>query len=348
MPVVVDQTGLVESCAQPDVTAELDGAISVSNPFEDNAVQVEWRPGNCDGAIQFTFSAFPQGDPRFGLFGLRPKVCADGPGSPRIYIRFKQTMPADSVIASLSDEGMAGICRYAQTEIQIAPAIVSDDSGTVESCFAADSPLPFDNAMPVLENTSDSNTKLQVHWAAGPCETDTSVTFSRNGDRYSLVVDRGEADCEAVVNRRVGLNLTEPIEASLVDVDIVVTRPCTGAFPMTVTDHTGSVASCKSSDPDQLDNLPESPHLTNPNGDQRVLQAVWSTSGCITSAGSDFAQIEYPDSMLSPQHLPMFNLRITEVPAEPGCFGPLTVRGFEITFRRPVTPEMVAATVGQR
>src|SRR4051812_32152529 len=57
-PTVVDETGLVDHCLQPDVIDTLHGRISVSNPFDSapNLLHVQWALATCDASISFTFS----------------------------------------------------------------------------------------------------------------------------------------------------------------------------------------------------------------------------------------------------------------------------------------------------
>jgi hypothetical protein len=56
-PSLIDETGLVEACAQTDAVEPLHGAISLSNPFESNAIEVMWAQTDCDSWITFTFLA---------------------------------------------------------------------------------------------------------------------------------------------------------------------------------------------------------------------------------------------------------------------------------------------------
>jgi hypothetical protein len=99
VPVVIDETGLVESCLQTDAMAELTGRISVSNPFELNAVEVVWANGPCDVATQFTFQRAETG---FSLTAERPSECSPGLGEPLpVYIRFTEPMPAESITPTL-------------------------------------------------------------------------------------------------------------------------------------------------------------------------------------------------------------------------------------------------------
>jgi hypothetical protein len=97
-PTVIDETGLVEACAQTDAVEPLHGAISLSNPFEPNAIEVMWAQTDCDSSITFTFSRTGTG---FRLTGDPPNAC-DHSGKPLpLYIRFTVPMPVDNVRAEL-------------------------------------------------------------------------------------------------------------------------------------------------------------------------------------------------------------------------------------------------------
>lgn len=97
-PAVIDQTGLVQGCLLTDSIEPLAGAISVSNPFEDDAIEVVWADGTCDDAIVFTFRAV---EGAYELAGDRPTACAfDGEPLP-VYITFIRPVSAEDVSATL-------------------------------------------------------------------------------------------------------------------------------------------------------------------------------------------------------------------------------------------------------
>jgi hypothetical protein len=101
-PSVIDETGLVEACAQTDFVEPLHGAISLSNPFEADALQVMWAHTDCDSSITFTFSRTATG---FSLIGDPPNSCVHNGAPLPLYIRFVTPMPADSVHAELVGVG---------------------------------------------------------------------------------------------------------------------------------------------------------------------------------------------------------------------------------------------------
>jgi hypothetical protein len=99
VPILSDETGLVTNCGQTDVLTELLGPISVSNPFEANAIEVVWEAVPCDDAIVFTFR---QAAGRYELVGSHPDHCPPSAIHPApLYISFSQPMPADSIQATM-------------------------------------------------------------------------------------------------------------------------------------------------------------------------------------------------------------------------------------------------------
>jgi hypothetical protein len=69
VPRLVDETGLVVSCIQTDYITELVGTISVSNPFEPDAVEVVREMAPCDAGMVFTLRLATDA---FELVGERP------------------------------------------------------------------------------------------------------------------------------------------------------------------------------------------------------------------------------------------------------------------------------------
>jgi hypothetical protein len=94
-PSVLDETGLLGTCAQTDVVVRGSGPISVDKPFVDNELVVMWDTNVCS---QFTFRRTANS------YELAARSAADdcptGFGGP-ITLRFTVPMPADELLVTL-------------------------------------------------------------------------------------------------------------------------------------------------------------------------------------------------------------------------------------------------------
>ena len=278
VPVVIDETGLVESCLQTDALVELEGFISLSNPFEENAIEVVWQPGVCDAAIVFTFTSLGGPVHDYGLVGERPGDCASGNSSGLpLYIRFTQPMPAERVVANLWNAPVNGMCRYSPSAFGLPQPEFVDETGLVESCATADDP-DWRFPIPVLDDVGE--TRLHVNWTGTECSTKDRVTFARNGDRYTMTLVEGPTeDCEPVARRRVIIVFRERVDPNLIDwVSSDVTRSCPYSdmpdrSEVNIFDHYGIVAGCEAfltSDPG-----PDDVEVTSTDGDPSHITITW-------------------------------------------------------------------------
>ena len=124
-PVVIDETGLVSTCAQTDVLVGVPMPIVIANPFSDNQLAVMWSGAVCS---QFTV--------RRATDGLELAArssdsdCATGFGGP-ITIAFTQPMPVDSVRVTLNGNLLAdGPPSPVPSPGDSAIEVVDTDSGT--------------------------------------------------------------------------------------------------------------------------------------------------------------------------------------------------------------------------
>ena len=219
VPRVVDESGLVSSCAQIDVIPELDGPISVSNLFEPNTIEVVWQDGNCDAAIVFTFRHFSQtGD--FGLAGERPSTCTnDGQGSLPIAIRFRQPGAAEDIHASLTDAEAVGPCGHTFTEVSVPLPTFVDETGLVESCSFVDLPIGRPFGIPVIDDVDDPvDLHYHINWDSNACTKADTLTLGQANGRYLFTLERESHDqCKMVSRRRLMLTLSQPVDVSLID-----------------------------------------------------------------------------------------------------------------------------------
>lgn len=292
IPIVIDETGLVEACLQTDSIEELVGRISVSNPFENNAIEVVWANGPCDAAIEFTFRASDSG---YSLAGDRPGECAPGLGEPLpIYIRFSQPMPAASVAPTLDGYPCGSFDSTSLNPQLPAPSFV-DETGLVGWCSTGNLPLPSDVAFPVIENGDDPvDLNLLISWVGTSCERDARVTFARSGERFAVTLDKGDsADCPGAAVRRVILYLSEPVDAGLIDLTILpdgfsAPNPTPTAMPQVMTcgydgpgeppaaltqvvDHTGTLNACWASPREE----PAVPITVTVGEQPEMLEVIW-------------------------------------------------------------------------
>jgi len=71
----------------------------VTNPFEDNAIEVIWEAVQCDDTIVFTFRQAADGYDLVGNYIDHCPPLAIHPAP--LYISFSQPMPADSIKATM-------------------------------------------------------------------------------------------------------------------------------------------------------------------------------------------------------------------------------------------------------
>jgi hypothetical protein len=93
-PLILDETGLVATCAQTDVALDPPAPISVGTPFSDNELVVMWNNAVC--------TKFTVRDSSTGLELAAQSTstdCPTGPGGP-ITIRFESAL-ADSILVTL-------------------------------------------------------------------------------------------------------------------------------------------------------------------------------------------------------------------------------------------------------
>ncbi len=100
VPTLLDETGLVINCTQPDYVMgdELDGAISVTDVAA-GVVYVMWMSTPCDAEIVFTFRELAD---RYELEGVPPSTCQESGGSSSLQITFSEPIAAESIAASLT------------------------------------------------------------------------------------------------------------------------------------------------------------------------------------------------------------------------------------------------------
>jgi hypothetical protein len=229
IPAVIDVTGLVEACAQTDSVEELLGSISVSNPFEDDAVEVVWAHGLCDASIVFTFRAADAG---YELVGDRPSDCSRGADPLPIYIRFTQAIPAELIAASL--DGVAGpapsttptpISRTIECPIDpegpesdLAPRTsFVDQTGLVSDCEAfAGTPefMIIDWSKPTIRNSGPS--QLQVIWRGSVCDLQAEVLVTGESDAVEISIRLTDeyTSCDSGSAGYLVLNTAQPVDAA--------------------------------------------------------------------------------------------------------------------------------------
>lgn len=190
VPVVIDQTGLVEGCLQTDSIEPLLGQISLSNPFETHAIEVVWADGVCDAAIVFTFS---QGEGGYQLAGKRPSECSDGGEALPVYVRFTQPMPASSVAASLDGtaEPSAGNIECSEPVGRFG-AMVTAEPELVKSCTTVDPTgggrTPNNALEFAVSNPDRELTRVRIEWGGSPCDAAVGFSMARAPGGYALTV----------------------------------------------------------------------------------------------------------------------------------------------------------------
>ena len=241
LPVVIDESGLVESCLQTDTSNGLTGTISVTNPFEANAIHVEWSPGACDGEILFTLRSDADG---YELLGERPIDCATSSGSLPVYITFSRPMPADIVSASLRDLPPAATpgpsppsstieCAGSPRRPSNGAVWIEDHAGLVTACEVGASDPPDETSL--FFGTDPPSVTLS--WMTS-CAADRELTELQLWSRaarapvepwtpftapFLLVVNRVPpadplAGCRTMINgRRMTIYLNKPISAEEVE-----------------------------------------------------------------------------------------------------------------------------------
>lgn len=144
-----------------------------------------------------------------------------------------------------------------------------DNTGLVTECVSSD--RPFDNfAMPVIDPVSDSGLRYHFNWTASPCDSISTLTLERVGDRYRLTIDQlrlttlpggvPPRECVAVSERQVRVELSQPIDPGLIDLapqpdpgqtpaPSPTTAPsttleCAIAPRIAITDHAGLITGC--------------------------------------------------------------------------------------------------------
>ena len=358
VPRVMDETGLVEACSQIDVLPELDGAVSLSNLFEDRTIEVVWQDGTCDSSIEFTFGSIPPGAAdNYFLQGIRPASCPTDSGALPIAIRLTQPVAADDVVASVVHPPERGMCRHFESGVVLQQPEFVDETGLVESCFSSDEADSWRFPTPVLENTDDRQLRIQISWVGSRCETDAKVTFARNGERYLVTIDQGSdvGDCERVAKRRIGLSLTQPVDDALVDVRFLpdgstgaTQAPpaasqiidCTGApldfanGAVRIEDHSGLIRGCEASAID-FDGLPDASSTVDPPS----ITTTWAVP-CATNSWRTLLQFwpqpEGAESPASPR-LPYLLVADRKSPLEDGgCFTAMSGRQVRIDLATPI------------
>jgi hypothetical protein len=223
LPVVIDETGLVAFCNVPDVLVERNGPISVSNSFDETSLFVTWEPGVCDAAIAFTLTALSDGS-SYALSGERPSDCpgAEG-GSSTISIQLTQPMPANQVLARLTDDDSSLECAE---DVDIV-----DHAGLVVAC----SSLPVERpAEPIEMRRGDRPDLIEVLWQTTcsfmPATLDlwqrNPAFIERQPEDYVVVVDRrqttGSTGCHTALGGQ-GVVLTLDRGINVFDFDAFLT-----------------------------------------------------------------------------------------------------------------------------
>ncbi|MDL2335746.1 MAG: hypothetical protein QFC55_06930, partial [Chloroflexota bacterium] len=96
-----------------------------------------------------------------------------------------------------------------------------DETGLVTSCTSTDSSYSPLSPVIVLQNVDDPIDRvLEISWVGSSCDGDSTVTFARATDRFTVTIDRGAASgCDSVALRWIRLNLSEPVDAGAIDLN---------------------------------------------------------------------------------------------------------------------------------
>jgi hypothetical protein len=306
VPRVIDETGLVIGCVQTDVMPELEGRISVSNPFEPSAISVVWAGNSCDAEASFTFSR--AADNTFDLVGQRPSTCAEESGSLPLYITFSQPVAADDVRATINGE----------PDPTFAPAVRCPSRGVfIELINWTNEPIecrvvPADElaaipAGPRFTTDGDSSEVVRLTWQASSCVSATHIDV-RDQNAYALIIHQEVANACVDVTANFGVDLVfgsrkvagafsavidnimqtpAPTEPGPVATPAVPTsapggiscRNDGGDVVAVVYDRSGLVDSCEAND-FSGDPPGKDPRVTNPDGDRTQLLVEYLGGAC--------------------------------------------------------------------
>ena len=136
-----------------------------------------------------------------------------------------QPTPAPTVLsptqtpAPTPSPTMPGCEHYDATNVDLPAPMFIDATGLVSSCDSFDAFSSPVEPVVMLENIDNpADRKLQIAWIGTPCDGEATVTLARSGERFSITIDRDQgSNCDSRVVRRIRLNLTEPVDASLID-----------------------------------------------------------------------------------------------------------------------------------
>ncbi|HYI22758.1 MAG TPA: hypothetical protein VEX62_09005, partial [Candidatus Limnocylindrales bacterium] len=186
MPTLIDETGLVTNCNQPDyvIAEDLVGAISVHN-VTDNDLYVMWASTSCDVENVFTFRESADG---YELIAVPSSTCQEaGPASSSIQISFSRPIHAESIEASLIEAANTPpTVRPTSSEPVIEcsdpvaeiGAVVVDVTGVVNSCTTVEGEGLAEDQSPRVTNPGGDTDLLQIDWSGTPCDAAVGWTLS--------------------------------------------------------------------------------------------------------------------------------------------------------------------------
>jgi hypothetical protein len=201
-PMIIDETGLVDSCEVVNFEAELFSGVLVTNPDGDESIlQVHWAGNPCELASSFKFSRSGGG---YTLEGRTPNVgCIEPLVRHAMRMHLRQPVAADSVTADLRPSGVPFTTPVptepvATPHSALEPMRCSNDFGLmdradlIESCAAQEVTWKPDEAGLVA-----SGPTITIIWEGSSCATATSAEMAIVGDGYALsLVDAETPGCE--------------------------------------------------------------------------------------------------------------------------------------------------------